>query len=305
MSNRGGDWAMWLGRIDGSDLHELTPDPDYDPSSVTWSPSGSRLLSEDTSYGIHVLDPLTGESRRIGFGEYPSWSPDGTLIALETRDQRAEWITVVRPNGKLLWRRLGYRKVWSPDSRRLAIGSGRFAIYGRNGVKRWSGRGLPVGWAPNSGEFAYLSSATELAKLVVKLRDGRRRSFGSKVRNAAWSPDGSQILFTSPVAPNRWDVFVVEPRHGSPHRVLSDVDPYVLNSNRPDPPAWSPDGELLAATKGGEILVANQSGHARGLNRPHVSRGPLEAMTPLSIRRKEAPSPACGASAQTARQRAK
>ena len=171
-SNRTGASAIWLARTDGSDLRQLTPDSDVPAFSLGWSP-GRRLLYEDGRYRILVLDPSSGRSLRVGFGFEPRWTPDGRLISFETRDEYANWVVVVRPDGRELWRRKGYNVVWSPDARRLAIGIGRFAIVRRDGVKVGARRGLPVGWAPGSGEFAYLSSHLGRGSLVVELRDGR------------------------------------------------------------------------------------------------------------------------------------
>jgi hypothetical protein len=180
-SLEGNETATGVVRADGRNRRRLTTGP-FD-SGPEWSPDGRRLVffrqhpCEDYSeggcprrlrssrdYGILVYD--RGRTRvltRAGWGGI--WSPDGGLIAFLVF-QGELWL--MRPDGSRqrdIYRLPGNFPLfdWSPDGRKILIG------------------------AP-------------AARLIAVIdRHGHRRSHRRLIRDAedaAYSPDGRQIVFT-------------------------------------------------------------------------------------------------------------
>jgi TolB protein len=90
---------------DGTGFARLTNDPAHDDGAA-WKPDGSTLAFSTTRYGadeIVLMSPAGGSVARIGAGLpgfEPTWSPDGTQLAL-VRDygQPSGYILVARADG--------------------------------------------------------------------------------------------------------------------------------------------------------------------------------------------------------------
>ncbi|HEV3262983.1 MAG TPA: protein kinase [Gemmataceae bacterium] len=186
-------------------------------SAIAWSPDGKAVsIGFVVSHGM--FDPDTGRLLRsfeAGQGVFAwAWSPDGKEVATVSND-------AVRlhdaATGKLTYtleepittRRI-QSLVWSPDSRRLALG--------------------------RAGDDPRL--------LVVEAATGRRcPTPAGAFHSAAWSPDGKTVAaMASDHSVGLWDAVTTRPvrtlecgvRGSAPRRGL----------------AWSPDGKTFAAGEG-------------------------------------------------------
>lgn len=117
-------------------------DPEHRVVSVSWSPDGKEMAvaepegssEKGASFGgLFVFNRETKKRIKIGEGGWPSWSPDGRLIAYLDGEQKTCY--VVSPDGGnrrrlfsfkqsrfarlFSWYRLMYPLVWSPDMRYL------------------------------------------------------------------------------------------------------------------------------------------------------------------------------------------
>jgi Tol biopolymer transport system component len=192
LSNRSGNWDLWIMDADGSNPRALTNTPGADEHSPAWSPSGKTIaFSSDRDGGdweVYVVDADGKNPRNLtrtpGFDYSPNWSPDGKRIAfVSERDGNAE-IYVMNADGT------GQRRMtndpafeslgtaaWSPDGKRLTYMAGiggQIEIMVRD-VDTGEPRQLTTGnapvWKPEIGAPINVS--------------------------AGFSPDGASILYVS------------------------------------------------------------------------------------------------------------
>jgi Tol biopolymer transport system component len=195
---------------------EPTPVPTYDPD-----PSRGVIafvgLTDDASpevTGITYIDPQTGLARLMLAGEAHSlaWSPDGGLLAA-TRGT-GDVVLLDRAGKVTLSIPDGGPAVWSPDSRLLLIhrSLGMALLDVQTGELRDTG---PAGWS---------------------------------TRDGSWSPDGSEIVFSSdgraytaddpPVGEPDYSLFLMTVADEAIER-LTDAPGMDIRSH------WSPQGATI------------------------------------------------------------
>jgi Tol biopolymer transport system component len=103
VSDRDGDWEIYVINVDGTGIRQLTFNDDWD-SYPDWSPSGTQLAytsRQDGNYDLYVVDVSSGAVRRLTTNPHtdahPAWSPGGQHIAY----------TVVIAQGGTLRREIG------------------------------------------------------------------------------------------------------------------------------------------------------------------------------------------------------
>lgn len=214
--------SLWIVEGDGEGRRRLTDPPegafDFDPD---WAPDGRRLVyrrdfkgaggsverSEVRVVGIDCRDEL------VGPGSFPAWSPDGRWIALTAE----KGIVSVSPDGteERVLDASGECATWSPLGRRMTYCSNDFD-------------------SPLSDDWDVIVMATDGSEKMQLTEDpGRDYPY-------AWSPDASQIAFTSERdgANRAW----VMDADGAGQRRLTDLD-----SEYETVVDWLPDGRLVLA----------------------------------------------------------
>jgi WD40 repeat protein len=259
---------------------------------------------------------------------YPIWSPDGTrLLVTATRSGMPDRPATMNPNGsRLTVLNPGHPNLdlgcaaWSPDGTRLlCAGDGaQQALNGIYTVRSSDGGDLtrlttsPSGH--NDGAPAYSPDGTRFA--FVRASNGNNGTGAVFVENVngtglqritaygipmtggyealAWSPDGTEILFTSAA----WSLDTVHPDGTALHQLIHGKSgcPCAFS------PAWSPDGTRIAyAYNPNSTASALYTANADGTHRVKLTIGngegwPNWGTHPLA--------PNCTAAEKTARDRA-
>jgi dipeptidyl aminopeptidase/acylaminoacyl peptidase len=198
----------------------------------------------------------------------PTWSPDGTQLAVVTHWANNYGILVMQPDGSgahMLTTDGGDRDpAWSPDGKKLVFANGsNLWLVNADGTgraqltfdpqDRWDSR--PT-WSPDGTKVAYqaglYSGGSQI--IVVDLKTGTETTLTSGLfynTSPAWSPDGSQIAFSSDR--NGITAIFVMNTDGTGATRLTD-------GGYDDYPAWSPDGKLLAFARNQQIWVMSRDG---------------------------------------------
>jgi Tol biopolymer transport system component len=121
---------LWVQQIGGGDPVQLTRNLGvcYDPA---FSPDGSRIVLRcgDDAGSIYVVPTLGGLPKKLGDGELPQFSPDGSLIsylAPAPRNARSNTIWIRRSDGSAprqitIDKTLFHGPVWRPDGKGFLI----------------------------------------------------------------------------------------------------------------------------------------------------------------------------------------
>ncbi len=144
VSNRGGQWDLWVMQADGSNPVNLTNDK-ADDDFAEWSPDGRRIVWTKGGRGpegeLWVMNADGSGKHQLTFDTFSdfnaTWSPDGSQIAWRSLRDNNRDIYVMNADGTNV-RQLttdpasDFAADWSPDGTRIAytsLKSGFYAVW--------------------------------------------------------------------------------------------------------------------------------------------------------------------------------
>jgi Tol biopolymer transport system component/serine/threonine protein kinase len=173
------NWDIFLQRVGGKNPTNLTADSPADDNHPAFSPDGEQIAfqSDRNGGGIYLMG-ATGESvrRLTDFGYHPAWSPDGKEIVFAST-----W--VARPEWRWAFSQIWVVTVATGERRRLEI--------------KGAGDATQPQWSPHGHRIAYwgrrdIWTVAAMGGDPVPVTEDPAIDW-----NAAWSPDGRYLYFSS------------------------------------------------------------------------------------------------------------
>ncbi len=284
-----------------------TPDVGFAIRQTSWSPDGRGIayLPLDRGGIVSIVAP-DGSSERFFEGESAvrgRWSADGRRLAwtsplglrvadLATGVVRSLDRAVYATNWD--WAADGNRLVWTAWAQTTAML--KIATWDGGDRRDFPIYGTDPGWSPRGDEVAWFGSSRAGYGIHVMRPDGTELRFIAHGETPRWSPTGDRIAYNS-VCGNSYYCVRVIGRDGQGDRLVStelggdlswspsgrwlairgnrgfglvelDSGRHVRISPPPDlSVSWSPTGDSIIFSRGGEVIVASTDGAERTLAR--------------------------------------
>lgn len=190
--------GIYVANADGSNAKKIVGETNA--KSITWSYDGKWIAfaSQTTKNIDAVLPDGTGRRMIVSGGDMPTWSPDGSQIALSTCRSSLCGIFKANSGG-------GFEPV---------------QVTGDTG-------GNPV-WAPDGKKILYQVEANDIKQLFVVNIDGtgkKQLTFGSAPHvDGQWSSEGNYIFYRSTETGN-WGIWRMNADGTKPVKLIDDVPP--------------------------------------------------------------------------------
>jgi Tol biopolymer transport system component len=180
-------FLLQVANADGSGMRTLFDVPF--PFNYEWSPDSRRIVVAHERGAMSVVDVGDGRVEHLPSvgGDWPSWSPDGKLIAFGRRGNQIAGgrLHVMAPDGsglrELSAQAIAEQPAWAPDGKSLAFAAKRIVTYARYG---------PV-------------FATEIFSVGADGSNEHKLTRAGSETMPSWSEDGGRIAFATARDPDR------------------------------------------------------------------------------------------------------
>lgn len=217
-----------IGLIGSCSATPLSFSPSTTPTAVPITKTKIAFTATDSKWqfeGIYtVYSDGTALKQLSKKGVQPAWSPSGAQLALSYLVGDRQEIWVLDPDG-------GNARPVVPQE-----------VPGRQEAPTWSPDGKQIAFV--TGNPAPTSPQPLQSIFVLSLESGKTIQIPclafSECSHPSWSPDGSQIVFTSQQVANSGepiDIYVADTSSASKPRLVQE---------NADTPFWQPHGELIA-----------------------------------------------------------
>lgn len=241
--------ALWVAPVSGGEARCFTAETSV-VGAPAWSPDGRWLafVSDRKGEATGSASNSDKESKKQGQGKPQIW-------LIPTDGGEARQLTFLEHGAS--------SPVWSPDSRQVLFN----AAVGPAEEETVDGKSLPKVhvidrlWYRLDGVGFIYANRSHLFLVDAAGGEPRQLTDGDwDDGDAAWSPDGSQIVFTSNRAEDRWrlpgaDVYVLSLQDGAVSELRCLTDSTLASGS----PAWSPDGKTIAFLASPKLRSAGQT----------------------------------------------
>jgi serine/threonine protein kinase len=178
-----GDRNIYIQRVGGRNITNLTPNSKVSDTMPAFSPDGKLIAfrSERNPSGIYIMEETGENARKISdLGFHPTWSPDGEKIAVS--DKAAAIHTVHTVPNSMLW------VIDAVSGARQKIETGGDAI-----MPNWSPNGHRIAfWFVANGRLPGIATVPAAGGEPVIVAESAASDW-----NPVWSPDGKYLYFAS------------------------------------------------------------------------------------------------------------
>lgn len=264
----GSDYNIWLLDIHTGELRQLTKDPaeDYMPS---WSPDDREIAFASTRGGIWAINIADGTERKVTTSndraDAPSWGPGGHIVYYS-----AQVGSRLEVSGRSLTgdeNAAPFRVSWASPNEFYYVSAGKIRKRAANGGGAQTiafTAVLPVTkprYTHRKRDFDSVAPRQALGIVRPAISpDGTKVAFaalndiyvmpvGGSPRNItsdrafdtdpAWSPDGSQLVYSSDKGGNQLQLWLWDMQTGRSRQVTH-------LTTQPQGATWSPDGKQIA-----------------------------------------------------------
>ncbi|SVB06781.1 uncharacterized protein METZ01_LOCUS159635 [marine metagenome] len=269
VSDKDGNWDIWLINPDGSNLKNLTSNPSLD-SHPSWSPDGQNITfyyDRDGNKNIYSMDQDGNNIKQLTLNSKsnhsPSWSPDGQKIAFVSNRSGENCIWIMNADGseqhnltKLLkssrwptWSHIKNEILFTSENVIYQINPETFELntvfkLNKNLVFTGLFIGWPV-WSPDGSKITLVSNFLDKEQMTPTLytlnKDGK--AFKPLINSPglgpderpSWSPDGNSIVYSSFTNNDKRQIWLISITTGFSTQLTSDD---YMNGF----PAWEPVG---------------------------------------------------------------
>jgi len=268
----GSDYNIWLLDVKSGALRQLTRDPAED-SMPSWSPDDTQIAfasTRDSRRSVWAVDVQTGAERNVSTVDAtvdaPSWSPAGEIVYNAQRTGQSRLEVAGRPlTGDE--NAFAFRVSWASSTEFVYVSDGRIR---RRTVTGTGAATVPFTATLQVTRAEYTRKKRDFDSVAprpvlgvvrpVLSPDATKIAFaavgdiwvmpvGGKPENVtkdsaldtdpAWSPDGSQLVYSSDKDSALLQLWVRDVHTGESHRVTN-------LTTQPQGATWSPDGTRIA-----------------------------------------------------------